>query len=118
MKRFIAILLALVMCFGLCACGSTTTNEAGVEVPGVGRFIFIYEVDDTSHEVQYLAYDRETYIVYYADVTGESKYLTPYQIYENGAIYGAVYENGEIVPKPYAMGITEEMINSYINGLF
>ena len=45
-------------------------------------------------------------------------YLTPYQIYQDGAIYGAVYENGKIVPKPYAMGITEEMIDKYIGNIF
>lgn len=117
MKKIICLLLALVMCLGLCACGVTTTNDAGAEVPGVGRFIFIYELE-TSNERQYLAYDRETYIVYYADVQGESKYVAPYQIYQDGAIYGAVYENGQIVPKPYAMGITEEMVENYFNGIF
>ena len=116
MKRFICMLLLLIMCLSACS-SATTTNEVGAKVPGAGRFIFIYELD-TDIEKQYLAYDRETYIVYYADVQGESKYVAPYQIYQNGAIYGAVYKNGEIIPVPYALGITDEMIEDQFNNWF
>ena len=56
--------------------------------------------------------------MFYIETAGYGGYLSPYQIYQDGAIYGAVYENGKIVPKPYAMGITEEMIDNYIGSIF
>lgn len=114
MKKIVCLLLALVMCLSLCAC-ATTVDENGVEVPGLGKFIFIEQ--GTANDLD-LMYHVDTKIVYHADLTGEGNSLAPYQIYQDGAIYGAVYENGQIVAKPYAMGITEEMIENYLNGLF
>lgn len=123
MKKILAVLLALVMCLGLCACGTTTTNDVGAEVDGYGPYIYIRDVDgqfdDVAEFSHWLGYHRETKIVYECYALG-TQYGTvnSYQIYENGAIYGAVYENGEIVPVPYALGITDEMVEDQFNNWF
>ena len=114
MKKIICLLLALVMCLGLCACAVTQVVE-GEEVKVVDyRFGIIEELGLGN----YLVYDLHTKVVFYIETAGHGGYLSPYQIYQDGAIYGAVYENGEIVPVPYAMGITSDMIDSYIGKIF
>lgn len=123
MKKFIAVLLALVMCLSLCACGTTTVNDVNMEVYGWGPYIYIRDVDgqfDDPYELSHwLGYHRETNIIYECYGLGTRySYVTPHQIYENGAIYGAVYENGEIVPVPYALGVTPEMVESQIGSWF
>lgn len=114
MKRTICLLLALIMCLVLGACAVTQVVE-GEEVKVVDyRFGIIEELDLGN----YLVYDIHTKVVFYVETAGHGGYLSPYQIYQDGAIYGAVYENGEIVPVPYAMGITSDMIDSYIGKIF
>ena len=114
MKKTVCLLLALIMCLVLGACAVTQVVE-GEEVKVVDyRFGVIEELDLGN----YLVYDLHTKVVFYIETAGHGGYLSPYQIYQDGAIYGAVYENGEIVPVPYAMGITEEIIENYFNGLF
>lgn len=105
MKRFICMLMALVMCFGLCACN---INEESGPITFCGRFIEIEEYTNPS-SLTYVVYDKDTKTVFYLQ-SCSGGFLTPYQVYEDGVIYGAVYENGEIVPKPYALGITFEML--------
>ena len=114
MKKIICLLLALVMCLGLCACAVTQVVD-GEEVKIVDyRFGVIEELDLGN----YLVYDIQTKVVFYIETAGHGGSLSPYQIYQDGALYGAVYENGEIVPVPYAMGITSDMIDSYIGKIF
>ena len=114
MKRIICLLLALVMCLGLCACAPTQIVE-GEEVKIIDyRFGVIEELELGN----YIVYDIRTKVVFYIESAGHGGYLAPYQIYQDGAIYGAVYENKEIVPVPYAMGVTSEMIDSYIGKIF
>ena len=114
MKKIICLLLALVMCLGLCACAPTQIVE-GEEVKIIDyRFGVIEELELGN----YIVYDIHTKVVFYIESAGHGGYLTPYQIYQDGAIYGAVYENKEIVPAPYAMGVTSEMIDSYIGKIF
>ena len=114
MKRIICLLLALVMCLGLCACAPTQIVE-GEEVKIIDyRFGVIEELELGN----YIVYDIYTKVVFYIETAGHGGYLTPYQIYQDGAIYGAVYENKEIVPVPYAMGVTSEMIDNYIGKIF
>lgn len=109
-KKIICLFLALVTCFALCACAITTQTIEGEEVKIIDcRFGIIEEL--TSYN--YIVYDIHTKIVFYIETDSHDGYFAPYQICRNGVIYGAIYENGEIVPVPYAMGITEEMINSY-----
>ncbi len=110
------MLLALIMCLGLCACGgTTTTNEQNIEVNGWGPYIYIRNTygfyDDIVSAGYWLGYHKESKVVFeiYAPGTNLGT-IVPYQIYEDGVIYGAVYENGEIVPKPYAMGLTFDML--------
>lgn len=114
MKKIICLLLALVMCLGLCACAPTQIVE-GEEVKIIDyRFGVIEELELGN----YIVYDIHTKVVFYIESAGHGGYLAPYQIYKDGAIYGAVYENKEIVPVPYAMGVTSEMIDSYIGKIF
>lgn len=116
MKRIICMLLALVMCLGLCACGgTTTTNKDNVEVSGWGPYIYIRNTDGFFDDVvsngYWLGYHRDTRVVFELYGVGSNLgTIVPYQIYQDGVIYGAVYEDGEILPIPYAMGITFDMI--------
>ena len=102
------------MCLGLCACADVRTIDGEEHEIIDNRFAIIKEVDFGN----YLVYDIDVKTVFYIEANGYGGYLTPYQIYENGALYGAVYENGEIVPVPYAFEVTEEMIESQINSWF
>ena len=106
MKRFICMLMALVMCLGLCACNQT------VIVDNTERTVLrnVYVVIEKFSPGEFLVFHKDTNVIYMFENDGYGGYLAPYQIYEDGVIYGAVYENGEIVPKPYAMGITFDMI--------
>ena len=114
MKKTVCLLLALIMCLVLGACTVTQVVE-GEEIKVVDyRFGVIEELDLDN----YLVYDIHTKVVFYIETAGHGGYLSPYQIYQDGALYGAVYENGEIVPVPYAMGITSDMIDSYIGKIF
>lgn len=100
-KKLFALLLVGIICVSLlCGCG-TTTNEHGLKVEGAGRFVFIEETGDdfTNH----LAYDRETKIVYFYDEGGyNAGVYSQYLIYQDGAIYGAIYEDGKVIPVPFA----------------
>lgn len=103
MKKIVCLLMALVMCLSLCACGSTVIDENGVETK---TFLDEYGIISHNWEWNYrIVYHLQTKVVY---IYREG--FSPYQIYQDGVIYGAVYENGEIVPVPYAMGITWDMI--------
>lgn len=114
MKRIICFVLMLVMCASLfCGCYSTT-DENGREVDGYYDFVILRKMT----EYDWVVYDKNTSVVFYLEQGTHGGYLTPYQIYQDGALYGAVYEDGKIVPKPYAMGITEEMIDNYIGSIF
>lgn len=124
MKRIICMLLVLVMCLGLCACGgTTTTNEQNIEVNGWGPYVYIRNThgfyDDIVSTGYWLGYHRDSKVVF--EIYGAGTNLgtvVPYQIYQDGVIYGAVYENGEIVPTPYALGFTLDMLglaSKYLN---
>lgn len=114
-KKIICLFFALITCFALCACAITTQTIEGKEVKIVNcRFGIIEELTNS----KYIVYDIHTKVVFYIDINGHEGYLAPYQICKNGIIYGAAYENGEIVPIPYAMDITKEMINNYSSNIF
>lgn len=108
MKKIVCLLLVLVICLGLCACNRTT-----VIVDNTERTVLrnSYVVLEEFYGSEYIVFHKDTNIVYIFDNDGYGGYLCPYQIYQDGVIYGAVYENGEIVPVPYAMGITWDMVN-------
>ena len=108
MKKIICLLLVLVMCLSLCACSSQTVIVDNTERT-ILRDKFI--VLETFHPSEYVVFHKDTNIVYIFDNDGYGGYLCPYQIYQDGVIYGAVYEDGEIGPLPYAMGITWDMVS-------
>lgn len=118
MKRYTIcwlIILIIALCVGTLAACSATQIVDGEEVKIIDyRFGVVEELELGN----YIVYDIQTKVVFYIESAGHGGYLAPYQVYKDGAIYGAVYENGEIVPVPYAMGITEEMIDNYIGSIF
>ena len=73
MKKIICLLLALVMCLGLCACAVTQVVD-GEEVKIVDyRFGVIEELDLGN----YLVYDIHTKVVFYVETAGHGGYLSP-----------------------------------------
>ena len=99
MKRIVCFVLILIVCVSLfCDCYSTT-NENGIEVERYYDFIVLRKMT----EYNWVVYDKNTSIVFYLEKGTHGGYMTPYQIYQDGVIYGAVYENGNIVPTPYAI---------------
>ena len=98
MKKIICLLLALVMCLGLCACGQTVIIDNAERTILRNKFVVL----ENFYSSEYVVFHKDTNIVYIFDNDGYGGYLCPYQIYQDGVIYGAVYENGEIVPVPSA----------------
>jgi hypothetical protein len=97
MKRIVCLILTLTICLSILCGRGTTYNENGVEVNGYYNYITIKDLD-----VDHVVYDRNTFVVFYLQKNSYGGYLAPYQIYQDGMIYGAVYEDGNIVPVPYA----------------
>ena len=101
MKKVICLFLILVMCVSLfCGCYSTT-DENGKEVDGYYDFVIIRKMTDFN----WIVYDKNTSVVFYMEKDSYGGYLTSYQIYQDGMLYGAIYEDGKIVSKPYAMAL-------------
>lgn len=99
MKRFIVcLILAISIMLGLCACYPTTLDEQGVERTVINGFVVISTIDNFS----YIVYNQTTKVVYYLETETHAGYLSPYLIYQDGALYGAIFQDGEIVPVPYA----------------
>ena len=115
MKRWlICWVLIITLMFSLCAC-STVVDENGDEI------IIIcdkYRVIEKLNMVSYIVYDMDTMVVYHYRSASHSGQMAPYQIYKDGAIYGAVYEDGQIIAKPYALGITNEMVEDQFSSWF
>ena len=103
---FMSIILVLLFC---CGCGEENTGPETYS-----SFIIIEQT--TPERNDYLAYHKDTKVVYELSrlYTNQQNFV-PYQIYKNGVIYGAVYEDGEIKPAPYAIGLTDEMIKEYLD---
>lgn len=109
MKKFICIIMVIILTLLFC-CGCH-------EPKTYGSFVLIERINEP--RTDYLAYHKDTKIVYEINkLYSHRQNFIPYQIYKNGVIYGAIYEDGEIKPVPYAMGLTDEMIKEYLNGLF
>jgi hypothetical protein len=99
MKRFIVcFILAISIMLGLCACYPKTVDEQGVERTVINGFVVISTINNFNHVV----YNQTTKVVYYLASETHGGYLTPYLIYQDGALYGAIFQDGEIVPVPYA----------------
>lgn len=99
MKRFIVcFVLVISITLGLCACYPTTVDEQGTERTVMDGFVVISTINNFSHVV----YNQTTKVVYYLELETHAGYLSPYLIYQDGALYGAIFQDGEIVPVPYA----------------
>ena len=99
MKRFIVcFVLVISIMLGLCACYPKIIDEQGVERKVIDCFVVISTINNYNHVV----YNQTTKVVYYLEAENNGDYLSPYFIYQDGALYGAIFQDGEIVPVPYA----------------
>ena len=99
MKRFIVcFVLVISIMLGLCACYPKIIDEQGVERKVIDGFVVISTINNYNHVV----YNQTTKVVYYLEAETHGDYLSPYFIYQDGALYGAIFQDGEIVPVPYA----------------
>lgn len=113
MKKIICIVMVIILTLLFC-CGCHE-KETGSRT--YGSFVLIEQINEPRED--YLAYHKDTKIVYEINSLYRHKQnFIPYQVYKNGVIYGAVYEDEEIKLVPYAMGLTDEMIKEYLNELF
>lgn len=101
MKRKIcAVLCGLVILSNLTGCGETTIDANGIEHSVFGRFITInetkyYDSSGNSH-IQYIAYDKDTKIMYIIEHRMKSTTISPFYVMnsENEPVIG-VY-NGDL----------------------
>ena len=102
MKRFtFCIILIISIMLSLCACAPTTIDEQGIEREvKYGTFVVIQTMAENNHV--YLVYHKLTNVVYCLQTGGNNGFCTPYFIYQDGALYGAIFQDGEIIPVPYA----------------
>lgn len=99
MKKFIVcFVLVISIMLGLCACYPKTVDGQGVERTVIDGFVIISTINNYSHVV----YNQTTKVVYYLETETHAGHLSPYLIYQDGALYGAIFQDGEIVPVPYA----------------
>ena len=101
MKK-VAICLILVFTIMLGLCGCETVIDEGAE-----RHIYdetFIEIESRNMDNNHIVYDKDTKIVYYLETAGgtDGGHLSPYLIYKDGYIYGAIFQDGEIIPVPYA----------------
>lgn len=101
MKRFIiCFILVISIIFGLCACIPTVIDETGTERDIHYGYFAVIESKDDGYTL--IVYDTATKVVYYLQRGGYNGFLSPYTIYQDGALYGAIYQDGKIIPAPYA----------------
>ena len=102
MKKLITLFIIVIILFSLCACKNTIVDDNG-EKRAIYDGTFV-EIAVNIFDSNYTVYDKNTKIVYYLETSENSDggHLSPYLIYQDGAIYGAIFENGEIKPVPYA----------------
>jgi hypothetical protein len=99
MKRVIVcLILVFTIMLGLCACYPKTVDEQGIERTVINGFVAI----STANNYNYVVYNETTKVVYYLEIATHGGYLSPYLIYQDGALYGAIFQDGEIIPVPYA----------------
>ena len=102
MKRFIVcFVLAISIMLGLCACKEVVVDEGKERTVHDGTFV---EIKSNINGCNYIVYDRNTKVVYYLEIAASTDggHLSPYLIYQDGALYGAIFQDGEIVSVPYA----------------
>jgi hypothetical protein len=98
--KCLTIVLTLLFVIGVFAgCGITVVDDDGVE--RAIKYDQFVKITDTGYWVDEV-YDIDSHVVYYLQYGGDGGFLSPKLIYQDGAIYGCVYENGEYIPVPYA----------------
>ena len=98
--KYLTIVLTLLFVMGVFAgCGTTVVDSDKVErVVMYDRFV---KITDSGYWVDEV-YDIDSHVVYYLQYGGHGGFLSPKLIYQDGAIYGCIYENSEYIPVPYA----------------
>lgn len=98
MKKVFVLCLALILVLSLNACTPQETID-GQEYEVIdSNFIIIEEYEYGT----YLVAAKDTDVIYVVETYGHGGFLSPYLIYEDGAIYGAVWIDKKIVPVPFA----------------
>lgn len=97
-KVTICLILVFNIILGLCACYPKTIDEQGIERAVMDGFVVISTINNYNHVV----YNETTKVVYYLETGTHGGYLSPYLIYKDSYIYGAIFQDGEIIPVPYA----------------
>jgi len=100
MKRFIVCFVLMVsIMLGLCACQETIIDEGVKRTVHDGTFV---EIKTNINDCNFIVYDINTKVVYYLETAAatDGGHLSPYLIYQDGYIYGAIFQDGEIVPVP------------------
>ena len=100
MKKLSCFILVVILLFSLCACAPTVVDDTGAERRI--RYGYFATIESRDDGYTMLVYDPATKVVYYLQRGGYNGFLAPYIIYQDGALYGAIFQNGEIVPVPYA----------------
>lgn len=95
MKKTFILLLVFILALGLCACIPQETTDKQV----IKDYFIV--IEECGYNIDLVA-AKDTGVVYLLDSCGNIGYLSPYLIYEDGAIYGAVWINDKITPIPFA----------------
>lgn len=99
-KKICVLLIGVFLMFSAFGCGKTAIDENGIEHPVFGRFITLNEEEyyDKSgkHHLQYIAYDKDTKIMYIIDSRSYGISISPFYVMnsENEPVIG-VY-NGDL----------------------
>ena len=86
-KKIYVLLIAVFLVFSASSCEKTTIDENEVEHPVFGRFITLSEekyYDDVGamrkYHYQYIAYDKDTKIMYVIDRGGPEISISPFYV--------------------------------------
>ena len=102
MKKFIICFVVVIsIMLSLCACQEIIVDEGKERIVHDGTFV---EIKSNIESCNYIVYDKNTKVVYYLETSSSTDggHLSPYLIYQDGYIYGAIFQDGEIIPVPYA----------------
>ena len=79
MKKNLALLLAIILCLGLCGCGNSYSEAThkGDEMFAKGYFTIIKEWGSTADVTYRLMYANDTKVIYFYMNSGYGKDITP-----------------------------------------
>ena len=98
MKKIFALCLALILILNLNACTPQETIDGREYDIIKSNFIIVKEYEHGT----YLVAAKDTNVIYFIDRYGDEGFMSPYLICEDGAIYGSMWIDEEIVPVPFA----------------